>query len=295
MITSLAPVQNFRMVSSSALGLLPSSHQASSLWLQLPPCAFGLWGAGSGQRPRLAWSPPHTPQDGQVQLTVLTDRSQGGSSLRDGSLELMVHRRLLVDDDRGVGEALLEPGDEPGTGLVVRGRHLVLLDTVEAAAAGHRLQAQREALAPQLVLASSGQDVPHSPGSPARTQFSGLRRELPPAVHLLTLALWGPSTVLLHLEHIFERGESRALNLSQPVTVDLQDLFSAFTISRLEETTLAADQLLSKASRLQWRTSTGGPARPQPAPFLDPSAVTLQPMEIRTFLASVTWSEARDG
>lgn len=230
--------------------------------------------------------------DGQVQLTVLTDRSQGGSSLRDGSLELMVHRRLLMDDNRGVGEALLEPGDGPGTGLVVRGRHLVLLDTVETAAAGHRLQAQREALAPQLVLASPGQDVPYSPGSPARTQFSGLRRELPPPVHLLTLALWGPSTVLLRLEHIFEREEGRAFNLSQPVTVDLQDLFSAFTINRLEETTLAADQTLSKASRLQWRTSMGGPTSPQPAPSLDPSAVTLQPMEIRTFLASVTWSEA---
>lgn len=36
---------------------------------------------------------PHShplPQDGNMQLTVLTDRSQGGSSLRDGSIELMV-------------------------------------------------------------------------------------------------------------------------------------------------------------------------------------------------------------
>ncbi|XP_051827566.1 lysosomal alpha-mannosidase [Antechinus flavipes] len=233
--------------------------------------------------------------DGRVQLTVLTDRSQGGSSLKDGSLELMVHRRLLLDDNRGVGEPLLEPGDEPGVGLVVRGRHLVLLDTVEAAAAGHRLQAQREALAPQLVLAPAGKGTPYSPGSPALTQFSGLRRELPPAVHLLTLARWGPSAVLLRLEHIFERGEDRMFNLSQPVTLDLQDLFSAFTITHLEETTLSADQLLSKATRLQWRTSPGGgPAPLQPAPALDPSAVTLQPMEIRTFLASVTWSKERE-
>ncbi|XP_072458359.1 lysosomal alpha-mannosidase-like isoform X2 [Notamacropus eugenii] len=234
-------------------------------------------------------------KDGQIQLTVLTDRSQGGSSLRDGSLELMVHRRLLLDDNRGVGEALLEPGDEPGTGLVVRGRHLVLLDTVEAAAAGHRLQAQREALAPQLVLAPAGQGTPYSPGTPTLTQFSGLRKELPASVHLLTLARWGPNTVLLRLEHIFERGEGGLFNLSQPVTLDLQDLFSAFTINHLEETTLSADQLLSKATRLQWRTSTGGgPAPVQRAPSLDPSAVTLQPMEIRTFLASVAWSKERD-
>ncbi|XP_036596650.1 lysosomal alpha-mannosidase-like [Trichosurus vulpecula] len=229
--------------------------------------------------------------DGQIQLTVLTDRSQGGSSLRDGSLELMVHRRLLLDDNRGVGEALLEPGDGPGIGLVVRGRHLVLLDTVETAAAGHRLQAQREALAPQLVLAPAGQGTPYNLGTPPLTQFSGLRRELPQSVHLLTLARWGPNTILLRLEHIFEHGEGSLFNLSQPVTIDLQDLFSAFTINHLEETTLSADQLLPKATRLQWRTSTGGgPVPLQPAPSLDLSAVTLQPMEIRTFLASVTWN-----
>lgn len=33
---------------------------------------------------------PLTRQDGKAQLTVLTDRSQGGSSLKDGSVELMV-------------------------------------------------------------------------------------------------------------------------------------------------------------------------------------------------------------
>eukprot|EP01083_Nonionella_stella_P119726 358132_1 len=45
---------------------------------------------------------------GKASLTVLTDRSQGGSSLKDGSIELMVHRRTLKDDGRGVGEALNE-------------------------------------------------------------------------------------------------------------------------------------------------------------------------------------------
>ncbi|RYG52385.1 hypothetical protein EON67_01365, partial [archaeon] len=29
-------------------------------------------------------------------LTVVTDRSQGGSSMLDGSLELMVHRRYVT-------------------------------------------------------------------------------------------------------------------------------------------------------------------------------------------------------
>ena len=39
-------------------------------------------------------------------VTLMNDRSQGGSSLEDGSLELMINRRILADDDRGVEEPL---------------------------------------------------------------------------------------------------------------------------------------------------------------------------------------------
>ncbi|CAN0353581.1 unnamed protein product, partial [Scytosiphon promiscuus] len=46
--------------------------------------------------------------DDRMQLSILTDRAQGCSSLADGELELMAHRRLLTEDQRGVGEALNE-------------------------------------------------------------------------------------------------------------------------------------------------------------------------------------------
>nr|XP_055227621.1 lysosomal alpha-mannosidase isoform X4 [Gorilla gorilla gorilla] len=223
--------------------------------------------------------------DGNMQLTVLTDRSQGGSSLRDGSLELMVHRRLLKDDGRGVSEPLMENG----SGAWVRGRHLVLLDTAQAAAAGHRLLAEQEVLAPQVVLAPGG-GAAYNLGAPPRTQFSGLRRDLPPSVHLLTLASWGPEMVLLRLEHQFAVGEDSGRNLSAPVTLNLRDLFSTFTITRLQETTLVANQLREAASRLKWTTNTG--PTPHQTPYqLDPANITLEPMEIRTFLASVQWKE----
>lgn len=41
-------------------------------------------------------------------------------------------------------------------------------------------------------------------------------------------------------------------------TRSLQDLFSTFTITRLQETTLAANQLRASASRLKWTTEIGG-------------------------------------
>ncbi|XP_057565725.1 lysosomal alpha-mannosidase [Hippopotamus amphibius kiboko] len=223
--------------------------------------------------------------DGNMQLTVLTDRSQGGSSLSDGSLELMVHRRLLRDDARGVGEPLMEEG----SGLWVRGRHLVLLDKARTAAAGHRLQAEKEVLAPQVVLARDG-GAPYRREVAPRTQFSGLRRELPPSVHLLTLARWGPETLLLRLEHQFAVGEDSGRNLSSPVTLDLTELFSAFTITELRETTLAANQFRAHASRLQWTPNTGPTPHPSPSRLVS-TTITLQPMEIRTFLASVQWEE----
>lgn len=63
-------------------------------------------------------------EDGHARMTVINDRSQGGSSLSDGSVELMVHRRLLHDDAFGVGEALNEQAY--GKGIVARGHHYLV-------------------------------------------------------------------------------------------------------------------------------------------------------------------------
>ncbi|NXU98608.1 MA2B1 mannosidase, partial [Cettia cetti] len=254
-------------------------------------------------------------RDQKLQLTVLTDRSQGGSSILDGSLELMVHRRLLNDDSRGLGEALDEPGDD-GRGLVVRGRHLVLLDTAAAAADLHRPLAQEMATSPYSVLAPG--PGPHLRQGAAGgshlpcPQFSGLRRALPPNLHLLTVEPRGAGSLLLRLEHTFERGESQSR--SQPLTVDLTTLFSAFTITSVREMALGGDVPLDSVSRLLWSTAAGiggsggpmggsrgsqpplttptalpGTPKPRPVPPLDPRRVRLEPMEIRTFLASVRY------
>ena len=58
------------------------------------------------------------------------DRAQGGSSLTNGQLELMVHRRLLHDDMQ-VGAL-----DETvyGVGLTVRGTHFLVLSSIAESA-----------------------------------------------------------------------------------------------------------------------------------------------------------------
>ena len=49
-------------------------------------------------------------------MTVMNDRSQGGSSLESGNIELMQNRRLLVDDLKSLGEPLNETNVN-GTGI----------------------------------------------------------------------------------------------------------------------------------------------------------------------------------
>ncbi|KAI4882355.1 hypothetical protein NFI96_027804, partial [Prochilodus magdalenae] len=216
-------------------------------------------------------------KDGKAQLTVVTERSQGVSSIYNGSLEIMLHRRLLRDDYRGVGEPLSELG-EFGDGLVVRGRLLLTLTPPETAADLHRPLAQGLVLQPLL----SFQDGPLKPAT--KLQFSALQAALPPAVHLLTLSQWDTDSVLMRLEHQYESGESQTF--SQPVTVSLQKLFSTLEVVGVSEMSLAANQWKEDMTRLQWNSSNDEGVKPLWAGLGDPSSfeITLKPMEIRTFL-----------
>uniref|UniRef100_A0A4W4H8V2 Alpha-mannosidase n=1 Tax=Electrophorus electricus TaxID=8005 RepID=A0A4W4H8V2_ELEEL len=185
-------------------------------------------------------------KDGRNQMTVVTDRSQGVSSIYNGSLEIMLHRRLLHDDVRGVEEPLSEPG-EFADGLVVRGRLLVMLTPPETAADMHRPLAQGMVLQPMLSFQEGA--LPRN--------FSGLQAALPPAVHLLTVSQWSNDSVLLRLEHQYE------MNLQVTCTQIANGL--------------GANQWKEDMKRLQWKPST------DPTPW----EITLQPMEIRTFLLRV--------
>ena len=96
--------------------------------------------------------------DDRRQLWVMVDRAQGGTSLRSGQLELMLHRRLFNDDAFGVGEALNETAF--GTGLVIRGKHVIFpcdgtLDTCEYQS---RLHAERMLMKPVIMFGSNCED-----------------------------------------------------------------------------------------------------------------------------------------
>jgi lysosomal alpha-mannosidase len=226
-----------------------------------------------------------------VQLTVLTDRSHGGSSLRDGSMELMIHRRLETDDNRGITEVLDEPG-QFGEGLIVRGRQWVVLETIDKSASVHRVLSQQLLHRPTLSFSEDSTD-PHLLVQNYTTLYSAVTRGLPPNVHLLTLQLLDRRSLLLRLEHQFEKEEDS--ELSQPVTVDLSDFFHPFKILSLVELGLAGNVPVSDISsgRLQWKTNALHPnVRSLDVlkdRFTNGTVITLKPMDIRTFNVTVSF------
>jgi hypothetical protein len=225
-------------------------------------------------------------------LTVLTDRTQGGASLEDGEVELMVHRRLTHDDDKGVFEALDERGLD-GKGLRVALAHRVLVNAAGAPAARAHRAALQAALLPPVWLVA-----PLPAGAAPAAWASALRPgaasasllapgALPPNVQLLTLHAWNATTALLRLAHAFEVGED--VNYSTNATVALAGLFAppSLRVKTAVEFTLTGGQPLADVAPATYKLEGGAtitlPIIPSPpnGPNMD---VTLAPMQVRTFV-----------
>ncbi|XP_066256477.1 lysosomal alpha-mannosidase-like [Euwallacea similis] len=188
-----------------------------------------------------------------VDLAVLVDRAQGGSSLNDGEIELMVHRLCLHDDAFGVGEALNETAF--GKGLVARGSHYVTIGARnskndQSIAAITKDVAQRR-------LLDTWTFITPKPNKDDQInydlEFSGLRESLPENVQILTLEPWIGFSFLLRIEHIFEKDEDEVLSL--PAQVNLSTIFNPFEIVSAKETTLGGNQWLEDNNRLHFGTN----------------------------------------
>ncbi|XP_055327446.1 LOW QUALITY PROTEIN: lysosomal alpha-mannosidase-like [Paramacrobiotus metropolitanus] len=214
-------------------------------------------------------------------LTVLTDRPQGGSSLKDGQLELMVHRRLLVDDWLGVTEPLNETG--MGEGLVVRGRHHLIFTKSAKSARRHRMLVHDHYAAPSILFNTV------SDKQEKQSSYSAVSVSLPDNIHLLSLEQWKGSSLLIRLEHIFEPDEDPVL--SQPATVDLQNIVRDMKITAVQEMTIDGNIPLDSVHRLNWnKVDERQPKVPEVGNFEKTDAsttVTLKAMEIRTFQLQV--------
>ncbi|KAJ0106708.1 hypothetical protein Patl1_19715 [Pistacia atlantica] len=228
-------------------------------------------------------------QDNTTELSVLVDRSVGGSSLVDGQMELMLHRRLIYDDKRGVGEVLNETVcvENECEGLIVQGKFYLKMDQLGEGAKWRRTVGQ-EIYSP-LLLAFAEQDGDNWMNSHVAT-FSGIdpSYNLPNNVAIITLQEHEKGKVLLRLAHLYETGEDK--DYSVMTSVELKKLFPNKKISKVTEMNLSANQERSmmEKRKLAWKVQgsaeaetkvvRGGPVDPAKL------VVELAPMEIRTFL-----------
>jgi lysosomal alpha-mannosidase len=209
------------------------------------------------------------------QLTIVTDRSHGGSSIIDGSIEIMLHRRILHDDSLGVHEPLNETGAD-GNGLVVLGNFHLIFNLTKNSAKMHRELSHRINNQPLLLFTTedfSGLKDDY---------FSFLNAPLPENVHLLTLMPDFNSkfnnSLLIRLEHFYELNDDPIL--SQPSIVDLKNLFNSELIIVLgfEELSLGTNMGVNEVDeRLIFDRKSKSTKKS--ALF----EITLSSMEIRTF------------
>ncbi|XP_027351852.1 probable alpha-mannosidase At5g13980 [Abrus precatorius] len=228
-------------------------------------------------------------KDNKTEFSVLVDRAIGGSSLEDGQIELMVHRRLLLDDSRGVDEALNEidcVGDDC-RGLTVQGKFYYRIDPLGEGAKWRRTFGQ-EIYSPLLLAFAEKDDKDDWMNSHVLT-FSGIDSSsaLPDNIAIITLQELDDGTVLLRLAHLYEIEEDK--DLSVMTNVELKKLFPGKKIKEVKEMNLSANQERTEMEkkRLTWKVegsfgnrqvSRGGPVDPKEL------NVELAPMEIRTFI-----------
>ncbi|KAL2939592.1 hypothetical protein RDABS01_033750 [Bienertia sinuspersici] len=227
--------------------------------------------------------------DDTNEFSVLVDRAVAGSSILDGQMELMLHRRLLKDDGKGVAEALNETvcAHDKCIGLIAQGRFYFKTDRLGEGAKWRRSFGQQ--IYSPLLLAFSEQDGDswldsHVP------KFSGMDSSysLPENVAMITLQELDDGKVLLRLAHLYEVGEDK--DLSSMANVELKRIFPSKKISKVTETNLSANQERAEMEkkRLVWK-SQGFPAHASKVTRggpVDPTklVVELGPMEIRTFV-----------
>ena len=219
-------------------------------------------------------------------------------------MELMLHRRLLVDDHWGVGEALNETAY--GKGLVARGKHYLLFDTSRDEAFRRQRLLSNELYAFPLVTFDTA-DVDDDElfmNKPQHTSSSSIPTavNLPPNTNLLSMESishnkepYIPNLFLIRLEHLFDVGEHA--NLSLPVQVNFKDFVEDYfgrMVKSVEEMTLGGNFVKEMAirQRLHWTKDLKNQLNevsskmdmPGKIEFLDDfSIIELKPMEIRTF------------
>ncbi|KAL8472457.1 hypothetical protein ACS0TY_029611 [Phlomoides rotata] len=228
-------------------------------------------------------------EDKKSEFSVLVDRATGGSSINDGEIELMLHRRILKDDSRGVGEPLDETvcinNNKTCEGLTVRGNYYISVNELGAGARWRRTTAQ-EIYSPLLLAFSHEGSEKWKSSHLTKASTMQSNYTLPLNVALITLQELVDGSVLIRLANLYEAGEDP--DYSTLAKVELKKMFAEKTIKKIKETSLSANQDKSETKTRTWKVegetqNSSTPIKGRPVD-ISSLVVELGPMEIRTFI-----------
>ncbi|KAH6942206.1 hypothetical protein HPB50_001775 [Hyalomma asiaticum] len=192
-----------------------------------------------------------------LQMSVLPDRPQGGTAYQPGTIELMIHRRFMGHDGKGILQSLNDLGVDR-KGLVVRGRHLLHLGRMDVAAVRVRQLANALVMAPVLAFSEG---ISSQTRSLETRNFRGLGAALPRGVQLLTLQQHEPKRVLFRLEYMQPAIVPREAPVAD-VAVPLHALMSTYQTTNVREVTLTASQWLDEQpEQFEWNVTVASGRR----------------------------------
>jgi len=238
-----------------------------------------------------------------VRFSTIVDQGHGVGSLRDGELELMLQRRCLQDDSRGVAQVLNETyHTEP--------QIMLLLDTAENVADLNRRYYQLQQFQHSFFfgVTESISDYTTKYATAWSAMNEAMPNGLPDNVFLLQLRYaYSGSTVgdnggmVMQLQNMFEEGESA---MAKEETVDITKVLKpdVLVVRNSTEMNLLATIPLAEMQRLPWNIESeeGGEVytirdelseqkRRSEQRFKDKaSTVQLKPRDIKTFVINVS-------
>ncbi|KAJ2942177.1 hypothetical protein O0L34_g15718 [Tuta absoluta] len=223
-------------------------------------------------------------QNDRQKVSIITDRSEGGSSLEEGVIEVMLHRRLVKDDHKGVGEPLNETVLN-GVGLVVRGKHrVVLTETKPEDNVIEKKNVIQVDMEPQVFI-SNANTLSLQDWLKLKNCHNWVNA-LPDGLNLLTLEPWSDNSLLLRIENYLELSDKDESTLE----LDLNKFFKNIKLTSLKETTLAANRWLKDVNQWSWKTQTDFDEIQSKKENVqdDGFKIKIKAKQIRTFVAEYT-------
>ena len=211
-----------------------------------------------------------------LRMTLMNDRSQGGTSLTNGTIEMMIHRRILHDDARGLFEELNET-DSNGEGVTVRTKHWLFFSKGPEK---QRLM-QYEVDSPPLIFVAEsqvGDKIVRENPNDSKSEVDGVKLYVRP---------YASDELIIRLHNLNEEKTASVQfwSESQGICQRLKELlgkqYESIRVKKVEEVTL--DTVQSKAKMLGKKFNWDGNYKFTPKDE-DFEVVQLRPLEERVFL-----------